>query len=234
MKHLYNSGLIGKTKWFVKRFGWQELWRKPLRRIFWPLFMPLNIDGQYNIKYQGVELRPKFDRHNCTWAGERCIELAIARYYGKQYKAADILEVGNVTAHYYDTDHLIVDKYERGVMVLNEDICTFNPPHKYTLIISISTFEHIGFDDDSGSTVLDAVDQCYRLLAPNGKLVITLPIGYNPAADVAILMCSGKVTYYVRTGFSRWEECSRDTAFMHPYGCKYPYANAIAVLEITK
>lgn len=29
MKHLYNSDILGKTRWFIKRFGWQELWRKP-------------------------------------------------------------------------------------------------------------------------------------------------------------------------------------------------------------
>ena len=37
--------------------------------------------------------------------------------------------------------------------VINEDITYFQPNHKYDLIVSISTFEHIGFDEDPRDTV---------------------------------------------------------------------------------
>ena len=58
-----------------------------------------------------------------------------------------ILEVGNVLSHYVAHDHDVVDKYERSSMIINEDIAHFRSEKPYDLIVSISTLEHIGWDE---------------------------------------------------------------------------------------
>jgi len=56
---------------------------------------------------------------------------------------------------------------------------------KYALIISISTLEHVGYDEEPRNTrkILDAFSNLKRLLAPNGRIVVTLPLGYNHEMD---------------------------------------------------
>ena len=56
------------------------------------------------------------------------------------------------------------------------------------LIISISTLEHVGLDED----VLDpakpgrAIEMLKDLLAPGGRLWVTVPVGYNPDLDAQL------------------------------------------------
>ncbi len=87
---------------------------------------------------------------------------------------------------------MIVDKYEKAIGVINEDICNFKPSKKYDLIISISTLEHVGFDEKPRDPckVLRAIENLKSLLAVGGKLVAILPVGYNPYLDE--LIKSGK------------------------------------------
>ena len=111
----------------------------------------------------------------------------------------------------------------------------------FELILSISTFEHIGFDDDasvsSGEKILAAVRHCQGLLTESGRLVLTVPLGYNP--DLDRLIVSGTLgvarqSFLVRRGFSRWEECDLQTALAHPYRHRFPYANSLGILEFGK
>ncbi len=236
MKHLYNSGLLGKTCWFIKRFGWQELWRKPLRTFFGIVTMPI-YPILYRFTYRGQELMPVFSITNCTWAGERCIELAMANYEVMRHQPDKVLEVGNVLSHYQTVRHLVIDKYEQGLGVVNMDIVDVETSLRYDLIISVSTFEHIGFDAPSNNTIRGTINKVTKLLTHGGRLVLTLPIGYNPEVDDMLLnvpWINFRVWYYHRVGFSQWEACNIYQAFAKPYRSKYPYANAIAVLEITK
>ena len=55
---------------------------------------------------------------------------------------------GNVLLHYFPADHEIVDKYEKGDGIVNEDIVNFRPGKKYDLIVSISTLEHISWNEE--------------------------------------------------------------------------------------
>ena len=50
--------------------------------------------------------------------------------------------------HYFPADHEIVDKYEKGDGIVNEDIVNFRPGKKYDLIVSISTLEHISWNEE--------------------------------------------------------------------------------------
>jgi cyclopropane fatty-acyl-phospholipid synthase-like methyltransferase len=116
------------------------------------------------------------------------------------------LEVGNVLSHYYPVHHDIVDKYEKAPGVTNVDIRNFDTPKDYDLIVSISTIEHVGYDEaefekapgddeaplkaqeskDSKSPeepVSIAIENLKSHLSQAGKIVITVPLGYNPALD---------------------------------------------------
>jgi hypothetical protein len=232
-KHLYNSR-IGKVRWFVERFGARELVMKPLRMVLAPLIIPTL--GEKTFPFQGKPLPYLLHRYNMTWASERCVEVPIARSILQTYPPGETLEVGNVLSHYGPVQHDILDKFEKGAGVINEDVITFTPAKRYGLIISISTFEHIGFDDEtegsSAEKIKDAIKACLNLLQPNGRLVITVPIGYNPELDSMLLQSglgSREESYLKKYGSLDWRECSKNEALACRYKKPFPYANAIAV-----
>ncbi len=116
---------------------------------------------------------------------ERVVEIPIALEFAKKHKSEKVLEIGNVLSHYDNFDHKIVDKYETGKGVTNIDITEFNPHEKYNAIISISTIEHVGFDEqikDPGKA-FKAIEKVINLLSENGEALITVPLGYNPEID---------------------------------------------------
>lgn len=169
------------------------------------------------------------------------VEIPIIRTYIDRCFGRNVLEVGNVLSHYGLVNHLIIDKYEKAVGVLNLDVLDYRPEILFDLIVSISTFEHIGFDDDAvGSSrdkILSAIDHCRSLLSEGGVFVITVPLGYNP--DLDSLISSGEIgstslSFLYRNGFSKWQQTDYATAVGHPYRHFFPYANSLAVIEFGK
>jgi len=234
-KHLYNSGL-GKVRWFVERFGAGELVLKPVRMLLAPLIIPTLPKKTFH--FRGEEHPYLLHAYNMTWASERCVEVPIARSYVKQKGADKVLEVGNVLSHYGPVQHDILDKFEQGPRVINEDIVQFRPKKKFELVISVSTFEHIGYDDEaegsSAGKIQAAINACRNLLEPGGSLVITVPIGYNPELDGMLrsdVLESARETFLKKFGKLDWRECSKDEALACKYKEPFPYANAIAVVE---
>jgi hypothetical protein len=61
----------------------------------------------------------------------------------------------------------------------------FQPGKLYDLIVSISTLEHVGWDEEPRDPpkFLRGVEHLTTLLAPGGKMLVTLPIDYNMALD---------------------------------------------------
>ncbi len=53
------------------------------------------------------------------------------------------------------------------------------------MIISISTFEHIGWNEalKDPEKVLIAIDKMLKILNKNGKVIITIPLGWYPYLD---------------------------------------------------
>ncbi len=234
-RHLYNSKL-GKVSWFVKRFGPAEVILKPVRMLFAPLIIPFLPEEHFN--FHGQQLRMFYHRYNMTWASERCVEVPLARFYLEQHAGGRILEVGNVLSHYSPVDHAVLDKFEKGPGVINEDVVLFTPAVKYDLILSISTFEHIGFDDDSTSAsapkILGALAACRKLLSPPGRLIITVPIGYNPELDELIrtgALGATRKTFLKKTETRLWISVDQSTGLECKYRKPFPYANAILVAE---
>jgi len=130
---------------------------------------------------------------------ERSIEIPIIKYFLGLYKHENVLEIGNVSNHYYDEfkDMFVhkdtVDKYESGYDVINQDIADYKSDKKYDFIYSISTFEHM--DSDGGrnddyvrlkkkqkpfsSIAFSNIQYCLdNLLGEGGRMVITFPLGY--------------------------------------------------------
>ena len=234
-KHLYNSRW-GRVRWFVDRFGWTEVALKPLRMILSPVIRPLLPKAAF--EFAGQKLALFYHPYNITWASERCVEVPVARSYAEKVTPDETLEIGNVLSHYGTIKHTILDKFEKAPGVINEDIIDFVPSKKFKLIISISTFEHIGFDDEqdepSPVKISRAIQICRKHLKPGGVLVLTLPMGYNPELDQMIgqnQLGETKARFLWRREKWDWIECNREVALAHPYRCRFPYANAVMIAE---
>ncbi len=234
--HLY-SGFTGKVQWFTKRFGWRELFLLPLRKIISPFIRPFLTPRHF--KYCGGLLSCYFANYNVTWSNERCVEVSLGRWYLEQIDGP-VLEIGNVLGHYGMNGHTVVDKFETGENVINEDVIEWQTDRRFSLILSISTFEHIGFDDDadgrSAEKILIAIAACRALLQPHGRLVITVPLGYNPYLDQLIeknALGQDRASFMLRSSAREWSEVARHQAVGTPFGRPWPYANALMVAEFT-
>jgi len=187
--------------------------------------------------------------YNITWCNERTVEIPIIWRAVRENRDRKILEVGNVLSHYFPTSHLVVDKYERAPRVVNEDIVEFSPEQKFDLIVSISTLEHIGWDEKpkDPAKILKALERLKTMLAKGGKICLTLSWGWSPYLDRMILERSLGLTttlFMRRISFDNiWEECDiaqlQNAVYRHSYPDSYqdfppyPHANAIVVGTIS-
>ncbi|VVB80294.1 Uncharacterised protein [uncultured archaeon] len=236
--HLYNAKRE-KLKWFIKRFGLKELVLKPGRIVFAPVIIKLKKPGQFRLGEENYNLF--FHKYNMTWANERCVEIPIVLKKIKGFEGRK-LEIGNVLSHYIPTNWEVLDKYEQGTGVINQDVLGFKPKKKYDLIVSISTFEHIGYDDDCETSssekikaVLDHVIN--NVLDLGGKLVITIPMGYNPELDSLIEkeeLNYLQQKFLKKKGSDEWIEVSKEDALKCKYGKPFSYASCIMVGEYLK
>jgi SAM-dependent methyltransferase len=147
---------------------------------------------------------------------------------------ADVLEFGNVLGHYVPRRHEVVDKYEPGGGVLNVDILDFRPDKSYALIVSISTLEHVGWDDDERDPgkIPRAVRHIRSLLAPGGRAIVTLPLGYNPHVDD--MLEAGTLGFdeercLLRTARDEWREVDKTDLGRPAYGEPFPGANGLVL-----
>jgi hypothetical protein len=193
----------------------------------------------------GIEYSCFYHSYNKTWRNERAIELPVARRLISEYDPAKTLEVGNVLPHYFPVSHTVVDKYEKGKGILNTDIADFNSGKKFDLIISISTLEHVGWDEKprEPEKTLKAVEHMKKFLSPAGKLFITIPLGYNTDLENLIRLNKIKFSevYYMKRirgeqksflskspSFNNfWIETSEEEAMKCHYNTLFPHANAI-------
>lgn len=173
--------------------------------------------------------------HNRSWRNERIVEIPVAWAEIAARPGARVLEIGNVVAHYLRFPHDTVDKYEPYPGVINEDIVAFRPAEPYDLVISISTLEHVGFDEEvrDPSKVLRAVDAIRRLMAPGGLAVLTVPLGYN--ADIDAHLETGRLRFDRTSCLKRvsadnaWIEVPWSEIRSAAYGTPFPNANALVV-----
>lgn len=152
-----------------------------------------------------------------------------------------MLEVGAVLPHYFTPKWDILDKFERGKEIVNEDVVNFTPKEKYDLIVSISTLEHVGFDDDikEPKKILRAIENLKtNCLNNKGEMIITLPLGYNLVMDE--LLFSGKLGFNKEYFMGRitkdncWKEITKENAKGARYGKPYNAANKLFIGIIKK
>ena len=168
-----------------KRLQALELARDP-----WPEVRRRTLGKSNQLFRVGERSFPYFYHdYNVTWANERCVELAIAFEEFSRVRRGSCLEIGNVLSHYIPgpVDWTVLDKYEKQDGILNVDVSSFSPPRRFDLIISISTLEHVGWDespfDPTGTKLRQALGRLPGLLSAGGKALVTFPVGYNTFLD---------------------------------------------------
>lgn len=199
----------------------------------------------------GVELELFDHPYNVTINNERAIELALAQAWLEEVTAdcpGPLLEVGAVTPHYFDHGGTVIDLHERGPGIQNHDARTWYPPVRYAQILSISTIEHVGWDqpDPDPTDAEFALRRMVGSLAPGGHAFITIPIGYHPPLDESIarldvLMRGVELVgddLYVRTAAGGWAAPDEWHGSLmarhllverHPYDRGIPSARAVWV-----
>lgn len=147
--------------------------------------------------------------YNATWTNERAIEVPIFKKLLHTTQGS-VLEVGNVMSHYQPVKHQVIDLFEEAPGVLNIDVLDYRPTNKYDLIISISTLEHIGKDDEPRpEKVVEAVEHLKKMVAWGGRLVASIPLGYNKYLDARLPEIFDYVYYLERVDQYAWRQLPR-------------------------
>ena len=173
-----------------------------------------------------------------TWRAERAVEIPIGLAALTAADPARTLEVGNVLRKFSTSTHAVIDKYERADGVVNADALEWiGGP--YELIVSISTLEHVGYDEQPRDALkaVRAIEHLRRLLAPGGTMLATIPLGYNRDLDDALRDGSvgAHLAYLARRSELRWEQVeAADPGWPWAsgaavYGWPWPGANVLAI-----
>ena len=221
------SGIIGSVqaelaifKEAYKKYGFCELMARSVRYFIWWSGNILIAFYYRHLKYlgkkkpffiyKGEKYNYLYRSYNVTWENERAVEVPIMWDIVKKSRGIRILEVGNVLRHYFHCNHDVVDLTEKYPGIINQDIVDFHPKAKYDLVISISTFEHIGMCEElvtEPTKVLDAVTNILEnVLVVGGKFIITIPVGQNPELERYIV--SGKLEFTDIACFKRLSDKS--------------------------
>lgn len=133
--------------------------------------------------------------YNTTALNERAVELPIAEAWlsmlpWRNGTPTAGLEVGNVLDHYglHPEGWRTIDLYEQAPGVENVDLIGWDEPGALDAIVSVSTVEHVGFDDGRCPACAPlVVDALVQSLAPGGSLLLTVPLSWNPGLDRILL-----------------------------------------------
>lgn len=152
------------------------------------------IRSEEYFEFNSTKLQYFFHSYNNFRLTCRCIEIPIIKHYLDKYASTHVLEIGNVTKHYYEEfkdfkKKDTVDKYETAYDVINVDIKDFKSG-KYDFIYSISTFEHMDSDCGNNPDFVPIESEQFSshafenlhtviddLLLDGGTFVVTFPLG---------------------------------------------------------
>lgn len=160
----------------------------------------------------------------------------------QKHDAKRVLEFGSVLPYYFPVCHCVVDKYDRRAG-LNVDILDLRLPKKYDLIVSISTIEHVGYNEGkyagqyqvmphSAEKIRRALDVLQDHLSPHGKLILTAGLGQNPELDHLLRKdrIFTDVKYLKRISRSnKWIEVLEGEIKHVEYGNPYTGASVVAL-----
>jgi SAM-dependent methyltransferase len=188
---------------------------------------PWSLAGHHgSFAFRGDRHAYLYHRYKRSWLTERAVEVPVVQAIVDRHArtpGARILEVGHVLGHYRRQSHLVIDKYEIAPGVLNRDVLEIDDLGAFDLIVAISTLEHVGYDerprDPDGPR--RAAHALRERLAPGGLLVITVPVGYNPAFDAALrsgAIATTDIAALRRVGGrTRWREIDPADVWSAPY-----------------
>jgi len=253
MNRYENYNYKGDTNIFVKviKIFQNEGIFQLLKKTFYFLERKLFYPTQYlfykrKTKYFVLDSKTyKYFYHpyNHTWANERAVEVAFCiEIINNVLDKSLMLEIGNVLSNYRTNNWVVVDKYDKSGVSINTDIVDFSPKEKYDLIVSISTIEHIGFDDypKSKEKVLFAIEHIKNnLLSEGGRLIVTFPIGYNTNLDNYLFENKLKLSkaYFLKriNKSNNWVQVNNVSDLKGiQYNKPFPYANGIVIGFINK
>lgn len=176
-------------------------------------------------RYFGEEFEGVDHSYNDTACNERFVELAVAFDWFAGLPPADGLEVGNVVSHYFGlTGHRVVDLYEVAEGVDNIDV--FDITGRYSWILSVSTLEHIG-------DAVGALDHLRSLLAPDGRMLVTIGSGQHQALDNYLATGAGaeRCCTLIRGGDGGWHQTEHLTFLQ--YGLTTRWAESVWIGEFS-
>ena len=190
--------------------------------------------------YDGVPVPYFRHPYRWTWLNERAVEVALARRVLAGRDPAGVLEIGHVLPHYLPVRHEVVDKYERAPGVRNEDVVDLPAGPTYDLIVSVSTLEHVGLDEDvrDPGKPVRALRRLTDLLTPAGTLWVTVPVGYN--ADLDAQLRAGAVAFDRLTALrrephrNRWRQVPVEQVWDAPYDRLLYTAHGLLVGELRR
>ncbi len=118
----------------------------------------------------GVRIDYRDDWHNWIWLHERAVEIPIAAAALQSVGPGRTIEVGAVMSHYGYNGHRVIDQYEHGEGIEQIDIFDLPPTPVHDLVLSVSTLEHVGWDElpSDAELALKEMDHLKRLVAPGG------------------------------------------------------------------
>jgi SAM-dependent methyltransferase len=173
-----------------------------------------------------------------TWLTERAVEVPVVQRIVDRERDGRVLELGNVLSHYRSQSHLVVDKYEEAPGVVNRDILDLEDLGSFDLVVAVSTLEHVGRDEEPRrpEAALEALLAVRSRLDPGGRLVLTLPVGYNPPFDAALRRGAvplARASALRRAGGgTRWRQVPLGEAWSAPYDFLMFSARAVVFAEV--
>jgi hypothetical protein len=200
---------------------------------------PRTVAGSHDqFEFRGERYGYLYHRYKFTWLTERAVEVPIVQAIVDGHAGRRVLEVGNVLSHYRAQDHLVIDKYERSPGVLNRDVLELGGLGPFDLIVAVSTLEHVGWDERprDPDRAIQAMVGLRSLLAPGGRLVVTVPVGYNRAFDAAFR--TGAVPLREAAALRRvgpgtsWQQVSPTEVWSSPYDFLLYRANGLFIAFI--
>lgn len=172
-------------------------------------------------QYEGLD-----HPYNSTILNERAVEIPLAQMFLASVDGVG-LELGNVLGHYMPRTWRVVDKYEGP-----EKLDVFDIRGTFDWVVAISTLEHVRWDlpeRREGGGSVRALEHLRSLLAPGGRMFVTVPLTCNPPLDEYLFDCDAlRCATFVRRG-SSWLQTKKLTS--KPYGMSTPWAESVWIGE---
>lgn len=142
-------------------------------------------------------------------------------------------------SYVYPVGHDILDKYEIAEGVINEDVVSFCPGKSYDLIFSIVTMQCIGWDEfpRDSTKILPTLKNLNRLLTPEGKIMVTLGLGYNTEMDKLLkrgVLGFDEISYMKKNSDFEWIEATYEDIENAKYDKSGPTSTALAICTSKK